>query len=105
MNIKELAAKPKLQKVTVDSKVIVEAYGEPLEFYMYDRMDIPAWMKLAALKDDQTHLMSALRDIIRDENGSLVLEEGELLPIEILKEVIDSIVAQLGNSHSQTLPA
>jgi len=37
MELKKLATKPNLIKVIVDKDTIVEAYGEPLEFYMWDR--------------------------------------------------------------------
>lgn len=102
MNIKELAKKPQLKKVTVDSEFIVKAYGEPLEFYMYDRFDIPVWMKISTLKDDQSELFNLLRELIRDETGAPVLGAGEILPIEIVQEVVKGIVNNMGNASTQT---
>lgn len=105
MKIQQLAAQPQLKQVTIDTDFIVKAYGEPLEFWMYDRLDIPVWMRLASLKDDQSQLMGLLRDILRDEEGNLVLKENEMLPIDILQAVVEAVVANLGNFQAQTSPA
>ncbi len=102
MNIKQLAKKPQLKKVTIDTDFIVQAYGEPLEFWMYDRFDIPVWMKISSLKDDQSELFNLLREVIRDEMGNPVLGAGEMLPIEIIHEVVRGIVSNLGNLQAQT---
>lgn len=102
MKIKELAKAPQLQHCVIDSDFILEAYGEPLEFWIHDRLDIPVWLKLASLKNDQSQLFSFLADVIRDEKGNLVLKQGEMLPIEIIRVVVEAIVSKLGNFKAQT---
>lgn len=103
MKLKDIAAKPKLTKVTVDSEIIMNAYGEELEFYMYDRQDIPTFMKLSQLKENPAELMALVRDIVLDENGKKVLDPEELLPFEILVEVIRTVVERLGNTSPRTI--
>lgn len=102
MKLSELKSKPKLIKVVVDTDLVVEAYGEPVEFWMYDRQDLPTFLRLANVSEDQASVMELVRDLVLDENGKPVLEQGEVLPIEILMAVIEAMVQNLGNFKSQT---
>jgi len=47
MRLKELATKPQLTKITIDSAELVEKYGDALTFYMYDRQSLDVFSKLA----------------------------------------------------------
>lgn len=102
MELKALAAKPQLELVTVDDPVIVEAYGEPLEFYMWDRQDIPTYLKLSQIKDDQLAIFDIVKTIVLDQAGQPVLGPGDVLPIEIMIPVIKAAVAKLGNKKPLT---
>lgn len=105
MNIKELARKPELKKITVDTPFVVEAYGEPLDFWMYDRQSVPTYLQLAQLKDDHNQLFQIIKDIIMDENGLPVLKDGEMLPIDIMVPVLEAAIRELGNARPQTSAA
>ena len=105
MNIKELARKPELKKITVDTPFVVEAYGEPLDFWMYDRQSVPTYLQLAQLKDDHNQLFQIIKDIIMDENGLPVLKDGEMLPIDIMVPVLEAAIRELGNAQPQTSAA
>lgn len=105
MQLKELAAKPKLERVIVDDEVIVKAYGEPLEFYMWDRQDLPTYLKIATLKEDQTQLFEIVRDVVLDEQGNRVLGDGEQLPVDIMVPVLYAAMGKLGNTIPQTSAA
>ena len=102
MKLAELAEKPKLQKVVVDDELIVRAYGEPLEFWMYDRQDLPTFMQLAQIEEDQAQLEAVMRNLVRDEKGHKVLADDDVLPLPITIKVIAAMVKHLGNSLSQT---
>jgi len=102
MQLKELAQKPKLERVTVTDEVVVKAYGEPLEFYMWDRQDLPTYLKLANMKDNQDQLFDVVKDVVLDEKGDQVLGDGELLPVDIMVPVLAAAMAQLGNIKPQT---
>ena len=95
MQLKELAQKPKLELVTVDTPVIVEAYGEPLEFYMMDRQDLPTYLKLAQIKDNQEERFEMVKDIVLDDKGKRVLSDGELLPVDIMVPVLEAAIQRL----------
>jgi hypothetical protein len=102
MELKALAAKPKLELVTVDTEAVVAAYGEPLEFWMWDRQDIPTYLKLAQLKEDNSAIFNIVKEIVLDSDGNPVLSDGEMLPIEIMIPVLQAAVKRLGNKKPQT---
>lgn len=102
MELKALAAKPQLVKVEVNSEPVVAAYGESLEFWMWDRQDIPTYLKLAQLKEDRTAIFNIVKDVVLDKDGQPVLQDGEMLPIEIMIPVLEAAVKQLGNKTPLT---
>ena len=102
MKLKELARKPELTKVTVDNETIVSAYGEPLEFWMWDRQDVPTYLQLAQLKDDHGAIFSVVRKLVLDEDGTPALDESDTLPIEVMIPVVEKAIYQLGNIQPLT---
>lgn len=97
MQLKELAAKPKLKKIVVETPFVMEAYGEPLEFYMWDRQDVATFLRILQLKQDQKEIFNLVRDTVLDEEGNKILQEGEMLPLEIMLAVVEAVVNNLGN--------
>ena len=95
MKLKELAAKPILKKVVIDTDFIVDAYGEPLEFFMWDRQDIPTFLRVLQLKEDRAEIFNLVRDTVLDEEGNKILEEGEMLPLEIMIAVVEAVVKRV----------
>jgi len=102
MKLKELARQPELTKVTVDNESIVQAYGEPLEFWMWDRQDVPTYLQLAQLKDDHSAIFNVVRKLVLDEDGTPALNEKDTLPIEVMIPVVEKAIYQLGNMKPQT---
>ena len=47
--LSDLAGKPELTSMVIDNADIVEKYGEELEFYVYDKLPISTYTKLASL--------------------------------------------------------
>ena len=105
MKLAKLLSKPQLMPITIDDEKIVAKYGEPLEFYIYDRQDMDTFMKLAMMEDGEN--FGALNDIvtalIRDENGKQLIDGEETLPTDVMLKVIETTVKHLGNSVTQTL--
>lgn len=102
MQLKQLAAKPKLNLISLDSEQIISLYGEPLEFYMWDRQDIPTFLKIVQMKEDKLELFNLLKTVVLDETGKPILNDGEMLPLEVMIAVIEGVVKNLGNSKPQT---
>jgi hypothetical protein len=102
MELATLAKEPTLTKVTVDAEAIVEAYGEPVDFWMLDRQDLPTYLKLSKIQDDQTQMWSVLKDLMLDKDGNKILKGNAVLPIEIMVPVIEKAIQHLGNLNPQT---
>ena len=47
MNLKELATKPALVKLTIDDEEIVKQYGDTLDFYVYDKHQLDVFVELS----------------------------------------------------------
>lgn len=97
MKISQIASKPQLIKLVVDNEAIVAEFGEPIEFWTWDRQPLDKFMKLASIKQDRPEEMIAIvRDLILDEDGKVVLKDDIMLPTKVLIEVIQKVVETLG---------
>lgn len=97
MKLTQLAAKPKLVKFSLDDKETVEEYGEPIEFYMYDRQPLDIFLRMAALSGkDNTEMIVVVKDLILDEDGKPVLNNDTLLPSKVMLKVIGAVIEKLG---------
>lgn len=100
MDIKSLAKEPQLTKITLDDPAIVEKHGEAVEFWTWDRVTTPAFVKLAAL-DEQSNpadIFEVMRDFILDSQGEPVITEGLALPMDILVAAMGAVSDGLGKS-------
>lgn len=97
LKLTQLAGKPKLKKVLVDEESIVAEFGEPIEFWIWDRQPIDKFVSLATLQvDDFGSLVKAVNEMILDEEGNPVLKDGESLPTNVMTRVINKVVETLG---------
>jgi len=48
-------------------------------------------------------MLDAIRALVMDEHGKLMLEEGMELPPQVMIDMINKVVEHLGNSVGQTL--
>lgn len=106
MKLAELAAAPKLIQITIDDSETVEAYGEPVEFWVYDRQDMDTFMKLANVgENNMGEIIKVVNSMVRTEDGECFLGEDKVLPMDLMLKVIEEVVSQLGNPQRQTLEA
>jgi hypothetical protein len=97
MKLNQLAAKPQLIMITLDDEDTVKEFGEPIEFYTWDRQPLETFMKLAnASAQEISKLVEIVRTLILDENGKQVIQGELMLPGHILIKVISKIVDKLG---------
>jgi hypothetical protein len=97
MKLSQLAAKPQLIKLTVDDEATVKEFGEPIEFWTWDRQPLETFMKLA--NSDQQNaggMIDVVRTLILDENAKQIIGKESMLPSTILIKVISKIVETLG---------
>lgn len=104
MKLKALSKKPQLIRAIVDNEKIVKKYGEPVEFWIYDRYEIDTYFKLMNVEEQDFITMSrVVKDMIYDEDGTPIVEEGEILPSDLLMSIVTEVIKQLGNLQTQTL--
>lgn len=97
MKLSELAKKPQLVKIVMEDEDTVKEYGEPLEFYTWDRQPMDVFLKLAAIDQrDSNSIIEAVRNLILDENGKPVIDGEVTLPTRIMMRVITTVVEQMG---------
>jgi hypothetical protein len=106
MDIAKLAQKPQLQKLILDDADIVERFGEPITFWIYDHMGISTYFNFYKLQqsEDDTLLNDLLRKIILKEDGTLAIGADEVLPVQLVLAILMRINDFLGKS-SPTAPS
>jgi hypothetical protein len=75
----------------------VETYGEELEFYVWDRLDMATYTRLAGIENSNvTDMYTALRDMILDSEGKPVMTDELVLPMDVMTAAVEKVVASLG---------
>ena len=97
MKLTQLVAKPQLVKIVLDDEDTLKEYGEPIEFYVYDRQPLERFMNMALIKqEDFGKLVELVNSMVLDENGDSVLHGDEVLPTPVMTRVINKVVETLG---------
>ncbi len=97
MKLTELAVKPQLTKITIDSEALIEKYGEPVDFYVLDRLPLDQYTKLASVKtEDCSSMIELVKELVLDEDGNPVMDEDHVLPTDILNEAMIKVVEVVG---------
>jgi len=97
IQLNKLAAKPQLMKVVLDTDDIKEKYGDSLEFYIYDRLQMSEFIGIATmLEANYGEALVKLETLILDEKGHPVMKDGMVLPPDVITGAITKIVEQLG---------
>jgi hypothetical protein len=103
MNIDQLAKKPQLEQLTLDDSDIVEMYGEPITFWMFDHVDINTYFDFYKYQGEQNGelLMSALRKIILNAEGKPAIAQDTVLPVDVSIAALTKINEHLGKSRAK----
>ncbi len=97
MKLSQLAAVPKLIKITLDDEATVKEYGEALDFYIYDRQPIDVFVKLAGLTtNDFAQIVVIVNEMILDESGQRIVKDDFVLPQKLYTKVVQKVVTALG---------
>jgi len=99
MKLAELSQKPKLIKLVIDKKELVEKYGEELEFHVYDRQPLDIFTKLSQAQEDNVDGMTdMMKNLILDEEGNKIIDDERILPLDLMMEAIRLVSDELGKS-------
>ena len=97
MKLSEIANKPKLVKFVLDDENTVKEFGEPLEYWTYDRQPMDVFLRLSSINpDDQGEIINTVKDLILDEKGNKILGGDEVLPVAVFMRVMTQVVESLG---------
>lgn len=97
LNLTQLASKPQLIKITLDTPEIQEKYNDSLEFWIMDRQPIEQFIKMATLgADNYGEMIRMVNELVLDEQGNKVIKDGEALPNDVMISVIGAVVERLG---------
>ena len=104
MKLNELAKEPQLTKITLDEPALVEKYGEAIEFWVYDRVDMSTFVKLANLEGQQdiADVVAAMKELILDEKGKPIISDKNILPNDVMIKAVEKTVVALGNFATPT---
>ena len=96
-SLTQLATKPQLMMIVLDSEEIIEQYGEELEFYIWDRQPIAKFMSIAStMNTNYTEAVGMMNDLILDETGAPVCRDGMVLPSTVMSFAIQKVIEHLG---------
>lgn len=105
MEISKVVKKPELIKITLDDAQVIEAFGESIEFWMKDFVDIDTYFQFfqsqAEQEKDVRQLGKILKKIVLKEDGSPAIGEDEELPLAIIVPVITRVTENLGKSKAK----
>ena len=97
LKLTQLASKPQLISITLDTPVIQEKYGDSLEFWIMDRQPIDQFIKMATLgADNYGEMIKMVNSLVLDEHGNRAVQDGEALPNDVMMAVIGAVVERLG---------
>jgi hypothetical protein len=97
MKLTQLASKPQLIKITLDTPEIREKYNDELEFWIMDRQPIEQFIKMATLgADNYGEMIRMVNALVLDEQGCPAIKDGEALPNDVMMLVIGAVVERLG---------
>lgn len=104
-SISELARKPQLLEIVLDSEDIVAEYGEPVVFYMKDFVDISTYFDFfRSQADGNTQgLNLVLKKLILNKDGEMILKNDEALPVDVAVAALGRINENLGKSNPKSL--
>lgn len=98
MKLSQLAAKPQLIKLELNDEDIIKEYGEPLEFWIYDRQPIDKFIEMATVgNENYGEMIRMVNSMVMDEDGTIIATDGRVFPSKIVLKIINKVVDTLGN--------
>jgi len=97
MKLSQLTAKPQLIDILIDDEDTIKEFGEPIEFWTWDRQPMDVFMKLAnADQNNTSSVIEIVKTLILDEKGKEILKDDIMLPTHVLMKAISKVTEILG---------
>jgi len=105
MDISKFAKKPELVKITCDQEEILAEFGEAIDFWMWDNVDINTYFDFYKLQqsNEGEKLNALMRKLILNAEGQQILKEEEMFPISLTLAALVKIGENLGKSKTKPL--
>ena len=97
MKLVNIAKTPQLIRLELDDEETIQEFGEPLEFWCYDRQPLDTFMKFANRQGDASVMIDLVTALILNEDGTPVMKDGLILPTKIMVRVASKLMETLGN--------
>lgn len=98
MKLSQLAAKPTLIKLELDDEDTVKEYGEPLEFWVYDRQPIDTYVRMATVGENSPgEMIKLINAMVMDEQGEIIAKDDMVFPGKVMTRILTKVVETLGN--------
>jgi hypothetical protein len=97
MKLTQLAAKPQLIRIELNDTDTVAEFGEPIEFWIWDRQPMKKFIKLVNIgEENYDEMITLVEKLVLDENGFQFLNEENLLPTRVMSKVVQAVIEKLG---------
>lgn len=97
MKLTQLTAKPQLVQIELNDEETIKEFGEPLEFWIWDRQPLDKFIRMAQMRgEDMSELIIAVNEMVLDEEGQSIIKDGLMLPTNVMTRVIGKVVETLG---------
>ena len=98
MKLSQLAAKPTLIKLELDDEDTVKEYGEPLEFWVFDRQPIESYVRMATVGENSPgEMIRMINNMVMDEHGEIIAKDDMVFPGKVMTRILTKVVETLGN--------
>lgn len=97
MKLSQIASKPKLTKIVLDSQSILDQYEDKLEFWTWDRLPLDTFMKMASADSENIdEIFELVKPLIMDEDGKVIIDGEVTIPNSVLIEAMNKLMDVLG---------
>lgn len=97
MDLKSIVARPELVKITLNDEDTIREFGEPVEFWTWNRQPLDVFLKLSAtVSTDPEMTIKTLKTLVLDSQGQPLMAADELLPVGIMVRVLAEVMSLLG---------
>jgi hypothetical protein len=97
MKLNQLVSKPQLTRLVLEDEETIAQYGEPIEWWMWDRQPLEKFFKIMnADANNGQQIMNVIIDMVLDEEGQPVFRDDATVPTNILMKIITKMTDAMG---------
>lgn len=95
----------RLTEIILDDPIVIKYFGEPVTFYIRPDQNITTYFSVYQYQEKgiTNELMSVIKTIILNQDGSQLLNESETLPTIIVPYIVRKITEHLDQVRNQDL--